>query len=100
MLRQFGERGAHGLQLFDLRIELGDVLEGQALDFAARASMVSPKVEEPTNLLHREAQCAGATDETKRVHVPCRVDAIVTHRARSLWDQLEGFVVTDHFGRY
>src|SRR5687768_733713 len=99
VLCQVREREAHGLQLFDLRIEFGDVLESQTFDLCARAALVAPEVEKLADLVHREAKRSGAPYEPKRMHVCCGIDAIVPHRPRCLGDQLKGFVVANHLGR-
>jgi hypothetical protein len=39
---KFRKGAAHGFELFDLLVELRDVLEGEALHFGARTSLVAP----------------------------------------------------------
>ena len=100
MLDQRRERRLHAAQLGDLALDLGHAGRGQGLDLRARAVPIAPvQVEQESALLDREAERAGATDETQLMEVAGVVIAITVGLSRRRPDQLDALIEADGLGR-
>lgn len=93
------ERSAHRFQLLDLLVELCNMLQGQTFHLGARAPLVAPQSEQPFDFLHRETKATSALDESQRVQIILCVDPVVTGSPSRPWNQLQRFIVADHFRR-
>src|SRR5690606_1031483 len=58
-----------------------------------------PQGRQGLELLHREAQVAGAADEAQAMHVGIAVEPVVGEAARRWRDQADALVVADHLRR-
>ncbi len=94
---QLAQRGAHRLQVGDLRVDPLQVLLGHRLDLPALAVIVVVEREQHAAVLDPEAQRAGATEELQLVHVALAEAAIAVVRAQRP-DEADFLVVADGLG--
>ena len=97
---ELAERAPHRPELLDFLIELADVVLGHTPDVRAGAAPIAPEAKELRDLLHREPEVSGATDEPQRVNVVRVVNSVAGVGAAGLLDQADRFVMTDHLRRH
>ena len=90
----------HRLELRDFLIELADMVLGDTPDVCAGAASIAPEAEKLRDLLHREAEIAGATDEPQCMNVICVVDSIAGIGTAGLGHEADRFVMADHLRRH
>ena len=71
----------HAGQFLNPGFEIMDVSGGKQLDVSAGTGLVAPQCQQSAGFGHGEAKCAGALDETQRMHILGRIDAIIGMRA-------------------
>jgi hypothetical protein len=97
---QFLDGIAHGDERRDLGVDLGDMVQRQALDVGAGPPFVVPEIEKPPYALDREAEIAGAADEAQNADIGLAVNAVAAFAAAGGRDQAGDFVIADGLGRH
>lgn len=73
-VHQLLQRGFDGLQLGELGVHLGEMLQRQPAHFAAGPLAVLPQAEQGADLRQREAQVTRVAAEAQRVNLAFAVD--------------------------
>lgn len=91
---------AQRLQVGEFAVDLGNMRNGDGVDFGTRRIAVVGQAQQRANLVKREAQVARAADEGKPIEMPLFVDAVVGTGARRRGNQTLGFIEADrlHLG--
>lgn len=69
------EFGSQRLEIRNLAVDLCNMLGRDVVDLRTRSILIVGQPEQRANLLDREAQVAGATDERQPPEMPARINA-------------------------
>jgi hypothetical protein len=97
---QMPKRPAHGLQRFDLRLQILHMLEREGLHVRARALPVTPERKKLRRLLYGEAETPRSPNEPQGMDVLIAVDPVAALRSRRGADEPDPLIIPHHLGRY